>query len=262
MLRSPNGSGCGIHTERQKKLESELVLHCIGSRTNQGAQVSSGSAARSSLAQWDDRLWSFLQHVTRKLIMSLCHAGFSASDLAARYGHKHRIFAFCAPLIGVFPPEEYLQCMGRQLNPSQDSDQDMMPQITRLFTPSLDTFPEKFTTTTLSADGRYPRCSSSSRSCAKHGSRCGLRRRGPKLPLDSWMAYREFYNGLLASYTRKSISKCLTIVWHADLFACRWSILVKAYSIVRGCREKKDAPLDGFFAFCADEVVAQSRNVL
>ncbi|KAF7194156.1 hypothetical protein HII31_04512 [Pseudocercospora fuligena] len=76
------------------------------------------------------------------------------------------------------------------------------------------------------------------------------------------MAYREFYNRLLASYTQKSISKCLTILWHAGLFEGRRSILAKAYSIVCGCRETKDAPLDEFFAFCADEVVTQSRNVL
>nr|ADB11119.1 mating-type 1-1 protein [Pseudocercospora musae] len=74
---------------------------------------------------------------------------------------------------------------------------------------------------------------------------------GPKRPLNSWMAYRKFYNRLLASYTQKSISKCLTILWRADLFEGKWSILAKAYSIVRGCREKKDAPLDEFFAICA-----------
>ncbi|KXS96315.1 hypothetical protein AC578_9380 [Pseudocercospora eumusae] len=181
---------------------------------------------------------------------------------------RRSISAFCAPLIGVVPPEEYLQWTGWQLSPPQDSDQDMMPQITCLFTPSLDTFPEKFTTIALSADGRRPLYSSKQSAVCKvqfsiwSADLAAEKRHGPKLPLNSWLAYREFYNRLLASYTQKSISKRLTILWHADLFEGKWLILVKAYSIAHGCREKKDAPLDEFFAFCADEVVAQSRNVL
>ncbi|EME78291.1 uncharacterized protein MYCFIDRAFT_80719 [Pseudocercospora fijiensis CIRAD86] len=184
-------------------------------------------------------------------------AGAAADITGARFARRWltrdqiQFFALCAPLIGVIPPEEYLQRMGWQLSPPQDGDQDKMPQISRLFTPSLDTFPEKFTTTTLSADGNVNALSRSKWPCHR-----------PKLPPSSWMAYREFYNRLLASYTQKSISKCLSILWRADFFEGKGSILAKAYSIVCGCREEKDAPLDEFFAFCAGEVVAQSRNVL
>ena len=32
-------------------------------------------------------------------------------------------FAICAPLIGIIPPESYLQAMGWQLSPPQDGDQ-------------------------------------------------------------------------------------------------------------------------------------------
>ncbi|CAK3780920.1 mating type 1-1 [Lecanosticta acicola] len=74
---------------------------------------------------------------------------------------------------------------------------------------------------------------------------------GPKRPLNSWMAFRKYYNAMLAPHTQKAISKALTIFWREDPFEAKWAILAKAYSIVRGCREKKDAPLDDFFAICA-----------
>nr|ABK91356.1 putative mating type 1-1-1 protein [Dothistroma septosporum] len=74
---------------------------------------------------------------------------------------------------------------------------------------------------------------------------------GPKRPLNSWMAFRKFYNAMLRGHTQKAISKALTILWRADPFEAKWAILAKAYSVLRGCREKKDAPLDTFFVFCA-----------
>ncbi|KAI5357558.1 Putative mating-type protein MAT alpha 1, HMG-box [Septoria linicola] len=77
---------------------------------------------------------------------------------------------------------------------------------------------------------------------------------GPKRPLNSWMAYRKFYNRVLQGYTQKAISKCLTQMWKADPFTAKWALLAKAYSIVRGSGEKKDAPLDEFFVICADAV--------
>nr|ABG45907.1 putative alpha1 mating-type protein [Fulvia fulva] len=74
---------------------------------------------------------------------------------------------------------------------------------------------------------------------------------GPKRPLNSWMAFRSFYNAMLRGHTQKAISKALTILWRADPFEAKWAVLAKAYSVLRGCREKKDAPLDTFFVFCA-----------
>ncbi|GIZ37941.1 hypothetical protein CKM354_000136900 [Cercospora kikuchii] len=74
---------------------------------------------------------------------------------------------------------------------------------------------------------------------------------GPKRPLNSWMAYRKYYNRVLAPHTQKAISGCLAQLWKADLFTAKWALLAKAYSVVRGSGEKKDAPLDEYFAICA-----------
>ncbi|KAK3635458.1 hypothetical protein LTR56_014742 [Elasticomyces elasticus] len=71
---------------------------------------------------------------------------------------------------------------------------------------------------------------------------------GPKRPLNSWMAFRKYYNASLSPHTQKAISKILMTWWRDDPFSAKWAILAKAYSILRGCREKEDAPLDHFLA--------------
>lgn len=45
-------------------------------------------------------------------------------------------------LVGVIPPEEYLQTMGWRLELSQGGEDENMPQLTRLFTPDFDLFLE------------------------------------------------------------------------------------------------------------------------
>jgi len=43
-------------------------------------------------------------------------------------------------------------------------------------------------------------------------------------------------------------SKCITIIWKADLFEAKWTIAAKAYSILRGDRDKSEVPLDKYLA--------------
>ena len=74
---------------------------------------------------------------------------------------------------------------------------------------------------------------------------------GPKRPLNSWMAFRKYYGASLAPHTQKTISKVLTSWWREDPFEAKWAMLAKAYSIVRGSRDKEDAPLDEFFKIAA-----------
>ncbi|KAK4495319.1 hypothetical protein PRZ48_013650 [Zasmidium cellare] len=74
---------------------------------------------------------------------------------------------------------------------------------------------------------------------------------GPLRPLNSWMAFRNFYNRMLSPRTQKAISKLLRILWKADPFKAKWAIIAKTYSTLRGHLEKKDAPLDAFFIICA-----------
>jgi hypothetical protein len=79
----------------------------------------------------------------------------------------------------------------------------------------------------------------------------------------------EYYSASLAPNTQKTISKILTIWWRQDPFEAKWSVihslssiikavlnearamLAKAYSILRGNREKEEVPLDEFFNICA-----------
>ena len=48
--------------------------------------------------------------------------------------------------------------MDWQLSPARADDGDKMPQLTRLFTPDVNTFPENFTTTSLCVDDLVKRC--------------------------------------------------------------------------------------------------------
>ncbi|WPH01758.1 putative MAT1-1-1 protein [Acrodontium crateriforme] len=77
---------------------------------------------------------------------------------------------------------------------------------------------------------------------------------GPKRPLNSWMAFRKYYNGSLSPNTQKAISKILTSWWRDDPFEAKWVILAKAYSTLRGSREKEEAPLDEFLNLCASRI--------
>jgi hypothetical protein len=45
---------------------------------------------------------------------------------------------------------------------------------------------------------------------------------GPKRPLNSWMAFRKYYNASLAPHTQKTISKVLTSWWREDPFEAKW----------------------------------------
>lgn len=50
----------------------------------------------------------------------------------------------------------------------------------------------------------------------------------------------------MAPYTQKARSKCITILWRADFFEAKWAIIAKAYSVVRGDRDKSEVPLEKF----------------
>lgn len=56
---------------------------------------------------------------------------------------------------------------------------------------------------------------------------------------------------MLSPRTQKIKSKILTVLWQADPFEAKWSILAKSYSILRGDRDKKEVPLDRFLELCA-----------
>lgn len=56
---------------------------------------------------------------------------------------------------------------------------------------------------------------------------------------------------MLTSLQQKDISGFLTYLWQADPFKAKWSILAKAYSIIRDTKGKDKAPLDSFLTINA-----------
>ena len=84
-------------------------------------------------------------------------------------------------------------------------------------------------------------------------------------PLNSWMAFRSkycnssacepvsdpdigFYAPAFPKYQQKDISGFLTTIWQSDPFKAKWSILAKAYSVIRDSQGKDNTPLDQFLA--------------
>lgn len=67
-------------------------------------------------------------------------------------------------------------------------------------------------------------------------------------PLNSWMAFRSHYNHVFQSMQQKDISGFLTLLWQYDPFKAKWTILAKAYSVIRDGVGKNNAPLDKFLA--------------
>ena len=53
---------------------------------------------------------------------------------------------------------------------------------------------------------------------------------------------------MFTSLQQKDISGFLTHLWHADPFKAKWTILAKAYSVIRDDKGKGNAPLDSFLA--------------
>jgi len=57
-----------------------------------------------------------------------------------------------------------------------------------------------------------------------------------------------YYSTAFHGYQQKEISGFLTCMWQSDPFKAKWSILAKAYSLIRDSQGKDDAPLDQFLA--------------
>ena len=56
---------------------------------------------------------------------------------------------------------------------------------------------------------------------------------------------------MFASLQQKDISGVLKYLWQSDPFKPKWTVLAKAYSVIRDVRGKKHAPLDAFLAVSA-----------
>jgi hypothetical protein len=67
-----------------------------------------------------------------------------------------------------------------------------------------------------------------------------------KRPLNSWIAFRAYYSPIFTTFQQKDISGFLKRMWNADPFKAKWTIVAKAYSIIRDKVGKAQAPLDVF----------------
>jgi hypothetical protein len=70
--------------------------------------------------------------------------------------------------------------------------------------------------------------------------------RAAKRPLNSWLAFRCYYSPIFTSFQQKDISGFLTRMWSEDLFRAKWTIVAKAYSVIRDTVGKNEAPLNDF----------------
>lgn len=60
-----------------------------------------------------------------------------------------------------------------------------------------------------------------------------------------------YYSVIFLKFQQKEISGFLTILWQADPFKAKWSILAKSYSVIRNDQGKANAPLEKFLAINA-----------
>ncbi|KAF1351344.1 mating-type protein ALPHA1/MAT-1/A-1, partial [Delphinella strobiligena] len=82
----------------------------------------------------------------------------------------------------------------------------------------------------------------------------------PIRPLNSWMAFRSFHAPIFKTFQQKNISGLLTRLWQNDPFKAKWSILAKAYSMIREHKAKDAAPLDKFLSHTCPHIGIIPKN--
>ncbi|KAK4971160.1 hypothetical protein LTR66_011495 [Elasticomyces elasticus] len=82
-----------------------------------------------------------------------------------------------------------------------------------------------------------------------------------KRPLNSWMAFRAYYAPIFTSYQQKDISGFLTVMWQTDLSQAKWSILAKAYSMIRDSQGKDASPLSVFLQITCTYIGIIDRTI-
>ncbi|KAL3454043.1 mating-type protein MAT alpha 1-domain-containing protein [Aspergillus insuetus] len=74
---------------------------------------------------------------------------------------------------------------------------------------------------------------------------------GKRRPLNSFIAFRSFYSVIFPDLTQKAKSGILRFLWQNDPFKAKWTILAKAYSIIRDDYDA-EVSLDTFLALNAE----------
>ncbi|KAL4930216.1 mating-type protein MAT alpha 1-domain-containing protein [Aspergillus undulatus] len=74
---------------------------------------------------------------------------------------------------------------------------------------------------------------------------------GKRRPLNSFIAFRSFYSAIFPDITQKSKSGILRFLWQNDPSKANWTILAKAYSIIRD-EYDTEVSLESFLSLCAE----------
>ncbi|KAL4744998.1 hypothetical protein BDW72DRAFT_211883 [Aspergillus terricola var. indicus] len=74
---------------------------------------------------------------------------------------------------------------------------------------------------------------------------------GKRRPLNSFIAFRSFYSAIFPDITQKSKSGILRFLWQNDPFKAKWTILAKAYSIIRD-KHDDEVSLESFLTLNAE----------
>ncbi|KAL4987050.1 mating-type protein MAT alpha 1-domain-containing protein [Aspergillus falconensis] len=74
---------------------------------------------------------------------------------------------------------------------------------------------------------------------------------GKRRPLNSFIAFRSFYSAIFPDITQKSKSGILRFLWQNDPFKAKWTILAKAYSIIRD-EHDDEVSLESFLTLNAE----------
>ncbi|KAL8953978.1 MAG: hypothetical protein Q9222_000188 [Ikaeria aurantiellina] len=72
--------------------------------------------------------------------------------------------------------------------------------------------------------------------------------------LNSFIAFRGFYSVLFHEFQQKVISTYIVFLWEQDPFKAKWTLVAKAYSMIRDQVGKEHAPLDTFLTLVMEFV--------
>jgi hypothetical protein len=81
-----------------------------------------------------------------------------------------------------------------------------------------------------------------------------------KRPLNSWIAFRAYYATIFTTFQQKDISGFVTRMWQKDPFQAKWTLVAKAYSIIRDKVGKAQAPLDTFLEIVCPHIGKSSSS--
>nr|QOE88728.1 alpha box protein [Phyllosticta citriasiana] len=91
-------------------------------------------------------------------------------------------------------------------------------------------------------------------------SQTGATQASPLRALNSFMAFRVYYNPIFHSFEQKERSGFMKTMWAEEETKAKWSIIAKAWSIIRDEVGKDSAPLDRFLELACPHIDILARD--